>query len=105
MGTPCDFEKMKRLDSAASSATNPPPTVAAPHSPSIPPVLPPRGLEMSRTSHSTRDHSTNQSQGQSVKDHDEREALQRRVKELEDTLHHLTVNGQTTTTSNGTKNI
>ena len=72
---PCDFEKMKRLDSASSSAASPP------NAANIPPVLPPRGLDMARSSHPSYAQVPS----------DDREVLQRRIKELEEHLHSITV--------------
>ena len=55
---PCDFEKMKRLDSASGNPAAPGHNSSAgsQNSPNIPPVLPPRGLEMSRSSHHHHHH-------------------------------------------------
>ena len=97
---PCDFEKMKRLDSANESPVPPHKTTGGQNpAQNIPPVLPPRGLEMSRSNGA-------QSQPSCQAAPDEREALQRRIKELEETLNHITLNSsQSTTTSSGTKAI
>ena len=87
---PVDFERMKRLDSSTGGGV-------APKCPSkIPPVVPPRGLEMRGLSTASNPQPSGQNLYGNKVEIEDREALQKRIKELEEVLHRYTKPGPVT---------
>ena len=90
---PVDFERMKRLDSSSGGGGG----VKCPSK--IPPVVPPRGLDMTRGSSgpsNSQSSTANQNPYGNKGDPEDREALQNRIKELEEVLHRYTNPGPVT---------